>query len=117
MTEHTPTPWTVWKGHALVIAGDVTENTNIGFRGKYLSDVCDCENHETPLSTSIANAEFIVRACNNFDELLTAQKELVKQLFLIDSYSMTPPRTWEILVRTMAEKAKILIANAERRPT
>lgn len=39
VAKHTPGPWVVWVGHYSVWAGEITENTRGGMRGKGLVEV------------------------------------------------------------------------------
>jgi len=76
-TKHTPTPWHVWsedKGRRddVYIAGNPTGELGGMRKLAYMVDTWTGANTE-------ANAEFIVRACNAHDQLVTVAK-LAKSL-------------------------------------
>ena len=77
-TAHTPTPWAVTDGQCVYALN--AGNTNRFFfcvQGGH----CDTDDKiRTPRNELIANAAFIVRACNNFDGLVKAVAEAARRL-------------------------------------
>lgn len=69
---HTPTPWTApaqddWRHHmAVVMAGT----------GESRIQVACCYDNHVKRAVAVANAAFIVRACNSYDDMLAALKRL-----------------------------------------
>lgn len=67
--QHTPTPWRISRGREL--------------RGPdNMAQVASLEPYAVPMTQ--ANAAFIARACNSYDDLLAACKSLIAALALVD---------------------------------
>lgn len=66
---HTPGPWTVRE------QGDANSYALLTANGHWL--ISFLQNGELMTATQRANAEFIVRACNAHDELLSALQEML----------------------------------------
>ena len=78
-TQHTPGPWTIagvsvnpHEGH--VIESDSADGRTIAWTCNSL----DNNGEEYISQEDIANAEFIVRACNSYDDLLSALMQLME---------------------------------------
>ena len=77
MSQHTPTPWTV--DEALARDNRVISGPN----GEVVVEVAATLDHDSTSDLLVdherdANAAFIVRACNAYDDLLAALREIVR---------------------------------------
>ena len=92
--EHTPTPWE-YSGNYEVwgIKNAITLEPVLRVRGDVMADK--------------ANAEFIVRACNNYDELIR-----LIDLLQHEYMEKIPENQWDMYLLDHAQKA---IARAERK--
>lgn len=74
MSEHTPGPWEVYRDYEsdrrhIIEAGSLSYPQARITRANWIAEIDpDATNHSN--EETDANAEFIVRACNNFDALL-----------------------------------------------
>ena len=99
--KHAPTPW---KASGKTIKGNTCRDSSkvtiarVDSRGKFVPG-CD-----------EANAEFIVRACNNHDALLAALKECSDFFIAIDN--MHPERNRGSVGRHVRDLARAAIAQA-----
>jgi hypothetical protein len=80
ITGHTPVPWSIGK-RRWITSGDV----DIA-RIHSVSKIGENE--------AVANAEFIVRACNSHDALLEALENLLGQLENVSDYCQTCSEYW-----------------------
>lgn len=95
MTEHTRTPW------AMECVSDACRVTIGKGRQKWI--LARLATKQIPETEVAANAEFIVRACNNFDALLEACK------IALECAETGNPNGWRNLLATV-------IRNAEAKP-
>jgi hypothetical protein len=93
-TKHTPTPWAVKEGWPLVIIPLSEAHKPLGTssnekrdREDFAHPIVSAEHnpflsfaHRTSRGEAIANAEFIVRACNLHDELVTVLQLIMRDL-------------------------------------
>ena len=94
-TNHTPGPWTIagvslnpHEGH--VIESDSADGRTIAWTCNSL----DNNGEEYISQEDIANAEFIVRACNSYYALLEALENLLGQLENVSDYCQTCSEYW-----------------------
>lgn len=99
---HTPTPWRWWTSNSFLrLSSDVT-----GKDGDVLSAVTQGED-DPVLNISDADAEFIVRACNAHDELVTAADAMLAELlFRAEGYRSIPLSAAGKALRAALAKAK-----------
>lgn len=74
---HTPTPWIVFDASARYPGIDGQNDTTVVVHG-YDGEACGVRG--SVHATALANAAFIVRACNAHDELVAALKEARNQM-------------------------------------
>lgn len=79
-TKHTPTPWWNESGVIHAQAADWTPEEHNCCHPAYANQNIDPEDGDTD-----ANAEFIVRACNNYDKLLATCKESRRRIIAIQT--------------------------------
>ncbi len=95
MSKHTPTPWKAVPQHnassyghlGIIIEGDTEHPISQAIGNVYVCDVIPVLKYSSNYEAE-ANAEFIVRAVNNHEQLLAAcikQKALMDQAGLVDS--------------------------------
>jgi len=106
MSEHTPTPWHVMP------QGFSRQNTPTVYAAdselRYIA-VCNDQLNIIP-TNNLANAEFIVRACNSFDGLLAACK---RQVANIEKWLETGVPAWPEESESIYNQMVEAIANAE----
>lgn len=73
--EHSPLPWTVYRCQFVDEIGQPNQ-VACGFNGASL----DCSRDECHHPLSLADAEFVVEAVNNYEKLLALNAELVGAL-------------------------------------
>ena len=109
MSQHTPGPWTVWKGHSDVYAG-VAQNTReglIGYKGKPMPMIAVCGDECDLTESEInANAQLIATA-----PILLAECKWVADW--LESFSMPPTSTIEEKQLALA-RLRAAIAKAEK---
>ena len=96
--EHTPTPWRIPANknlNARSRSGIMIESAPLSNGGgpQYIAEVSGISIE----GDSLSNAEFIVRACNSFEELLEACKKLPNQKSLLADAAYTGgdvPKKW-----------------------
>lgn len=98
-TKHTPGPWKTGPRMSRVVIQPPGWNVDMC--------VADCDAKYAPESEDekCANAAFIVRACNNFDELLAACEEAYK-LDAIDNGALYEAWKKQLLAKLQAAIAK-----------
>lgn len=94
---HTPGPWTVWKGHLDVYAGEPSLNNEFSIQGRVgdLKEIAHCapgyHSGDIELSEAVANARLIAAA----PDLLAACETAMKCLIDLAPY---PPEASEGVV-------------------
>ena len=103
---HTPTPWKVIKGGVIIYA-----QRNPGGRKTYLADV----SQDPGINQSIANAAFIVRACNSHAGLVAALEQAVTEMDdVLDHLSrMDFQKPYTCTLRTALDQARAALAAAK----
>ena len=89
---HTPTPWKVIKGGVIIYA-----QRNPGGRKTYLADV----SQDPGINQSIANAAFIVRACNSHAALVAALERLLTAFIEARALAIKEPMACTPLVTSI----------------
>ncbi len=111
---HTPRPWYVnaktvilspWRTIKESLTTKNGRNIDLGEHQQQLV-ICRCDNRRMTHLENEANAEFIVRACNNYDDLLTACKGALAAL--------TQNKTYEADIETARVYLRATILNQER---
>ncbi len=90
-TQHTPTPWLV--GRPIGLIGRDKEGDRLIFNEKTKEHVAEVfqyrnDNHNDK-ATSLANAQFIILACNYHDDLRMACENLLADVLNLGSFSIT----------------------------
>jgi len=73
--KHTPLPWFIAKPK---LAGPKAENDRLihTTEGKHIAEVFQYQSHQDQDGPAEANAEFIIRACNSYYDLVEVCKEI-----------------------------------------
>lgn len=128
LCEHTELPWVQWYDHPDIYAGTVELNNRHSIQGDdSLVCVAICDDDELAVPEAIANAQFIVTACNSYynnqhtiatltAELAEVREQLAEAVgaceAALDDYvaGMPPghPTGTQIMLRAVVAKPKII---------
>jgi hypothetical protein len=96
MAEHTPTPWAIIAGDDYYIRADAYPEEFIGhFKSDDTGPYVACVGNR-PADLGEANAAFIVKACNNFEDLCNSVRAALN---MVDGDGFPPD--WDFLRKTL----------------
>lgn len=102
MTEHTPTPWSVFPPETPEVTKQNCINRLVIVAGDSTVAVFNGCSHQHATEEERANARFIVRACNAHDDLLAACK-LTRKLSALYSLAEHPDEQGEAAMNEILE--------------
>jgi acetoacetate decarboxylase len=109
---HTPLPWTVRQQNANRWRVETSEEGEIPLTIATVTLACCGVDSDSP-ETNRANANFIVRCCNSYDELVAVCEEMQG---VLTKPGIMDVDQWKAWAREAEEKARTILARVHSRP-